>query len=690
MEKATQQQNHVLRPRLMAQACGLALAAMSMAYAPQAAAENFTLDNGDQVQWSAGISLGDAWHTTNPDPALYSRLYNNGGRFGTGGDGNQNGELNFGKGDSISAPLTINGEVQLKHDNLGFVLGARAWYDETLEHNPVPVGSANNGYVANTKLSDRGFYSGTGFEGAALTNAYVFGNFEPVEGKPLTIKLGDQVVNWGESLFIPGINQFGAFNYQALVTPGTTIKDALLPIPQIDANWGLGDGLSLEGFYQLSWVKSVLPGCGTFWSISDVYNCGNSNAVLFGDSTGVNQYAQLTGQTPLNALMTGIGMPNYHPNFSVPVLPDMKAKNSGQGGLSLHYYADSIETDFGFYAAAYNQRTPMLDVMRQGSPDPQSFFSGTFNGGSLLATLQGLGKLAAANPAMAPALGVAIQHLSGLVPLVTPVSAVWDYSGSTIKEVGMSASTTLNGWAVGGEASISKDIPVQFNPGDMLVGILMGNPILGLVGGAQGQFLNANAGPLSSWGASTAGTLLKGYDLHNKAQIQANTTKVFSQVAGAESLTLVGEIGVQKWSGIGDPNTPGNLRYGRGFTFGYATNNPAACAALNNPGGQNGYCNAAGFDTPSAWGYRVLGELSYPDVIAGWNLKPRVFWSQDVHGYSADGLFSQNREVLGLSMRADYNNKYYAQVTYTTFNHDATYDVWHDHDNIAVVAGVNF
>jgi len=61
-----------------------------------------------------------------------------------------------------------------------------------------------------------------------------------------------------------------------------------------------------------------------------------------------------------------------------------------------------------------------------------------------------------------------------------------------------------------------------------------------------------------------------------------------------------------------------------------------------------------------------------------------------VHGYSADGLFVQNREVLGLSLRADYNRKYYVQLTYTTFNHDATYDVLHDRDNIAVVAGINF
>ncbi|MBV8667184.1 MAG: DUF1302 domain-containing protein [Burkholderiaceae bacterium] len=734
MDQANQQDKKhkggMLRPRTMVQACGLALAAMSLAYAPQAAAENFTLDNGDQGQWSAGLSFGDAWRTTNPDPALYSPVYNNGGRYGRAGDGNQVGDLNFGKGASISAPITINGEVQLKHDNLGFVLGARAWYDETLETHNMARGNMNNGYVPNSKLNDSGFYPGTKFEDAVLTNAYVFGNFEPIEGKPLNVKLGDQVVNWGESLFIPGINSFGAFNYQALVTPGATIKDALLPIPQIDANWGLGDGLSLEGFYQFTWVKSVLPGCGTYWSISDIYNCGGSSGPLLGDSTGTNQYAQLNGLTPLTGLMAQLGVPNYAPNFRVGSQPDIKAKNSGQAGLSLHYYADSIETDFGFYAAAYNPRTPDLDLYRVATADPQSFFSGTFNGApvtSLLALLGGVagkaqglatqaGQAAQAAQAAAAAgnaaaaaqyaagaqaaaagakqLGAAAQALGNLVPLVTPVTAGWDYSGSTIKEFGISAATTIGGWAVGGEVSISKDVPVQLNPGDMVVGYIMGNPLLGKALGATGAALNGNAGPLASWATVPMGTILKGYDLHNKVQVQANTSKVFSQVAGAESLTLVGEIGIEKWSGISDPNTPGNLRYGRGFAYGYA--NPgtpgggAVCAILNNPGASQGYCNATGFDTPSDWGYRVMAELSYPDVIAGWNLKPRVFWSQDVHGYSADGIFSQNREVLGLTMRADYNNKYYAQITYTTFNHDATYDVLHDRDNIAIVGGINF
>ncbi|MFI4940024.1 MAG: DUF1302 domain-containing protein [Burkholderiales bacterium] len=695
-----------LKPLIMTQACSMALAALSAGIVPQAGAEEFTLDNGDQGRWSGGVSLGDAWRTGNPDKALYSSPYG-----GMAGDNNQDGDLNYGKGAPISTPLIVNGEVQLKHDNLGFVLGARAWYDDAEKRGTVPVGSYNNGLVPNARLSDNGLYSLSKFSGATFTNAYMFGTFEPVEGKPLTVKVGDQVVNWGESLFIPGINQFGAFNYQALVTPGATIKDALLPIPQIDVNWGLGDGLSMEAFYQFTWVKSVASGCGTFWSVSDVYNCGaGAMGTLSGDSTGVNQYAQLNGLTPLNGLTSAIGMPSYHPNFGVVGLQDINAKESGQAGVSLHYFAPSISTDFGLYAAAYRQRLPNIDIVKIGNPNPQSLFSGTFNGlppSALLGAVGGLvqsataakaaaaAAAAAGNAAAAAAYAAGAQQaafaastLGSLYPLVTPFSVAWDYSAPVIEEVGLSAATEVGGWSVGGETSFTKGFPVQLNPVDMAVGDFMGNLPAAL--GPTGAFLKANAGPLARFASAPAGSILQGWDLHDKLQLQMNTSKVLSRVAGAESLTLVGEIGVEKWTGIGDPNVAGNLRYGRGFTYGYATNNAAICSALNSPNSNPAYCGTSGFFTSTAWGYRLLGELNYPNVIDGWSLKPRVFWSQDVHGYSADSYFSQDREVLGLSLRAEYNNKYYAQITYTTFNHDATYDVMHDRDNIAAVAGINF
>jgi len=629
--KQSRSQHHTSRSA-MAQACSLALLALSAAYTSNSYADAYTLDNGDQVQWTADMSLGNTWRTMNANPALYSKPYG-----GTAGDGNQDGNLNYAKGDSISSPITLSGEFQIKHDTFGILIGAKAWYDYTLEHETVPVGSANNGFIPNTKLNDTGYASLSRFSGVAFNNAYMYKTFSTFDDNPLTVKVGDQVVNWGESLFIPGINQFGAFNYGATHEPGATIKDLLIPIPQISANWGLGGGVSIEAFYQFTWVPNVAPGCGTFFSPSDVYNCNNATTPLLGDAIGTQQ-VQLHGSPLLHGL-----------NFGVSSLQEKEGKNSGQFGLSSHYFDDALSTDFGIYYAMYNQRTPALSISNTPSSNPASLYSGRYTG-----------KLGAAA-------GVA-NELSGL-------TAYWDYSATDIKVMGLSAATEVFGWALAGEASYTDGLPVQINPADLVVGEQLG------------KYLGPAAGPLYALGKLAPDSMIQGYDLHSKTQLQMNTSKVISQVAGAESMTLVGEVGVQHWSGIGDPNNPDSIRYGRAFLYGFATDSAAVCGKLNpNPA----YCAANGFDTSSAWGYRVQAEFSYPNVLAGWNLKPRVFWSQDVHGTSGDGLFLQDRETLGVAARADYLNKYYVQIAYTTYNHNATYDPMSDRDNVSAVVGIHF
>jgi hypothetical protein len=41
-------------------------------------------------------------------------------------------------------------------------------------------------------------------------------------------------------------------------------------------------------------------------------------------------------------------------------------------------------------------------------------------------------------------------------------------------------------------------------------------------------------------------------------------------------------------------------------------------------------------------------------------------------------------------LRADYNNRYYADISYTSYNKSAKYDQFHDRDNMQFVIGANF
>ena len=653
-----------LIPTPAAGACRIALAILAAGGSSAALAEGFTLDNGVEGQWSLNMTMGAGVRATDRDPNLVSVA--NGGTAGVG-NGHDDGNLNFNKGTAFSSGPKITGELRLKKDNVGMFVRATGWYDYTLENKGVAHGSYNNGYVPGARLSDDGFDRLSTFSGAALADAYVFGTTDVAPDMPLTVKAGNQVVNWGESTFIPGINAMGAFDLTAAHRPGAQVKEILRPIPQITANLGTAGGLSFEGFYQLRWTRTVLDGCGTYWSMADSLNCPNG-AVVFGDSLGSDR-VQYTGAPVLAALppalLNAVGASSLAAtpiNFRLGRAPEVTPKNSGQFGLSSHYFAEALSTDFGLYFTNYHARTPTIGVVKTPSATP-SIYSGAY-AGVMGAITQALTK--AGNPA---------AKTFGLLAAFPGAEMDWNYGAENIHAIGLSAATEAAGFSLFGEASYTQGIPAQINAPDLLVGSVLG---IGPMASLQKQFRDPGV---------AQGSVLAAYDRKNKTQVQMSFIRLLPQVLGASQLQLMGEVGAQHWDGIGDPNT--STRYGRGFLFGFG---PTAalggtCAGLN---GFAGYCENKGYATSFAWGYRLQGELTYSDVFAGVNLKPRVFWSQDVKGYSVDNTFVEDRRNLGLAVRADYNSRYYAELSYSRFNHNAKYDIFHDRDNYAAVLGINF
>ena len=480
--------------------------------------------------------------------------------------------------------------------------------------------------IANTKLNDSGFDRLSKFSGIALLDAYGFGNFT-LAGKPVNVKLGSQVVNWGESTFIPGgINQYGAIDVPAARRPGAQVKEILLPIPQIAASVGLADGVSVEAFYEFKWTRTVLDGCGTYFGFGDIINCTK------GDNSGTKYIAFDPLGGPDFFGWNGYGAPFPAPlNGRMSLLADREPKDSGQFGLSAKFFSKPLDTEFGAYFVNYHQNTPAFTLERTPTNHPLSVWSGAF----------------------APA-----------VPL-PGISARFDYSGENIKVFGLSASTVLANWSFFGEVSHTKDFPVSVNGPDAVNAFFGAGPLAGRLTGAPGE-------------------LLVGYDRKSKTQLQVSTLKAFPNVMGADTLSFLAEIGFQHWGGIGDPAT--SVRYGRGGPYGPGPLAPGVCPTQANPD----YCENEGYATPNVWGYRMFFELSYPNVFAGVNLKPRLFVSHDVHGYSADGVFSQGRWSLAPGIRAEYNNKTYLDFSYNRFNHNAKYDFLHDRDFYSLVVGINF
>jgi hypothetical protein len=300
------------RSTVLAAAIGTALAA----YAGGAQALEFEFDNGTRINWNTTLSVGTSWRAESPHPYLYTRadgaligkwsgdplMPGEYAKKGDGLAGNQaggDGNLNWGKGDRFSTPFKIISDVEIKKGNFGGLLRVKAWYDEALNSGDVRVGNqANNfngvrpglgpvpGYgpcvgaggaprASRCRLRDRT----SGRRASSVTMVSRTSRSSTTStcsmhmcmdrlrwaDTDLQLRLGNQVVNWGESVFIQGVNQINPIDVPAARRAGAELKEILLPVWMAYANWGLSFG-SVEAFYQLQWNNTSIDGCGNYWA----------------------------------------------------------------------------------------------------------------------------------------------------------------------------------------------------------------------------------------------------------------------------------------------------------------------------------------------------------------------------------------------------------------------------------------
>jgi hypothetical protein len=640
-----------------------ALAAwLALALAPSAHAVNFDLDNGATVIWNTTVSAGTSVRNESPDPKLIhpnnAALYGIGGALGGNTD---DGTLNFEKGKAFSSPFKVVSDVEYKSGNWGALIRGKAWYDYTLEQKGVRHGSFANGYQQGAKLDDSNYEDLAKFSGAALLDAYVYGGFS-IGDHDTKVRLGRHVINWGESVFIQGVNQINPVDLPALRRPGTEVKEVLLPVGMLSANMSLGKGVSAEAFYQFEWQNSVVDGCGTYFLAVDASvgpNADHACRAGFLQSLSVAQAAQLSAL--LHRTIPAGDAGGAAAGAFLPATATREASNSGQFGLSVRVPVTAIDTEFGFYGLSYNSRTPILSTIKGNSPFPL--------------TTQLLGAAASQE------------------------SLFWEYP-EKVHLYGMSAATNLGGVAVGAELSYSPNFPVQLGAGDVLGGLVYGSApaalaVLG-VAAPVAALMNANRGPLNSrFQAAANGDVVAGYDRLKKTQLQVNAVQIFSNVLGAEAFSAVGEVGVQH---ANVPDSATGVRYGRSFVFGIGTHPgygplaaaiPGGCPILNTP--NNPGCANDGFVTKTAWGYRLRGQLSYANVAnLGFTAKPSVFWGHDVRGISADGTFNEGRGIMGLGLGFEYHKAYSLDLGYVTYRNNAQWDPLRDRDYYSVSVSASF
>ncbi len=376
-------------------------------------AANFQIGDFD-LSVNSTVSAGTSFRVEGRDKALYAT--GNTDEQGTRGTGlsstGDDGNLNYDSGDTFSTIIKGVHDFELKKDNYGFFSRVKWFYDYTLNKAGVPHGNGPNGYVKDARLDDNGFHPYARFDGIDLLDAFGYINTD-VGGMPLDLRLGKQVISWGESTFILSpIAGLNTIDVSAFRRPGAELKEGFTPSEMLYANLGVTDNTSIEAFYQLKWRKTVPEGCGTYFSSSD-FAADGCNFVTFGPLP--DQQSIATNATSLTRTL------------------DRQPDDGGQYGLALRTYAAELDTEFGAYYLNYHSRLPLVSILTSSTGAPYGAPTGK-DGRYLI-----------------------------------------DYS-EDISVLGASFATNVGGWAWSGELSYTMDQPIQMNAFDLLQGSLAFNP----------------------------------------------------------------------------------------------------------------------------------------------------------------------------------------------------------------------
>jgi len=619
--KRTRTEGASLRPRKLALAVGMALGGALPAHAA-------TFNIGEvEGRFDSSLSIGASWAMDNPDKKFIGSR-NGGSASSATSDDNR---LNFKKGEAFSKLFKGVHDLELKYQDTGVFLRGKYWYDFELK----------DGHQHLYDIDDSGRDQAARSSGAQLLDAFVYHNYS-VRDLPGSVRLGKQVVSWGESTFIQnGINSINPVDVSALRRPGSEVKEALIPVPMFYFNQGIVENLSLEAFYQLKWEKTVVDNCGTFFG---------SDIVAQGCDTGM----AING-SDFDRDIDGTGVRGGY--GYVPRLGDKDARDGGQFGVALHWMAESLnDTEFGLYAMNYHSRTPYSSWI--------------------------VGKGALADP------------VGGLFGQGGRSTARYFLTyPEDIRLYGLSFNTSVGTAALSGEISYRPNMPLGLNGTDISAAATLG---------AASTNPAVNAGlPIfaSGWADSAYGSLIQGYQRKPVTQAQVTLTNTFDNLplVRADRLTLVGEVGFTHVSDLG-PTDGSALRFGRSSVYGNGELGAAGSSSLLGLAGNAlctgvvntanpGECNGHGFYTGNSWGYRLRGQLEYNDVIGGVTLKPSLSFAHDVQGYGP--TFSEGEKALSIGLDGEYLSKYTASISYTDY-FGGDYNTNTDRDFLAVSLGVSF
>ncbi|HVW52020.1 MAG TPA: DUF1302 domain-containing protein [Trinickia sp.] len=331
---------------------------------------DFTTGLGDlHGSWVTNLTAGAGIRTKNPSCSLTGDPNSYG--CGAAANVNQwgssdNGDLNYKKGQPFSSYISATSELLLTMPSEGykFMIRGTAMYDFL-------VGDTARTPLSSTARAQVKYP-------VQLLDLWGEKDFA-LNGREAHVRLGNQVLNWGESYFASGgINQTNSVDIQKLLIPGTQLKQALLPAPILSFAAGLTRGLSTEAYYQFQWNGNRYPPVGTYWSVGNSFGRGavagtvsTTNGNAAGVDAGTIAGANSGNAATLAGINTGLLNGQYAgpPYNSLGILVNtvLPHEYKPQFGIKFNYRPKALDVNFGFYYENYTDKSPVLSSLANGT-----------------------------------------------------------------------------------------------------------------------------------------------------------------------------------------------------------------------------------------------------------------------------------------------------------------------------------
>ena len=663
--------------------CALAVSSVSSVNAARFELGDF------EVNFDSSFTLGTSYRVENRDWSLVGKnnqtnldWSNENGPYNTAvnnvytaqdvwqqpGSYSANGDLsnlNHDPGEAFSRIFSGTHELSLSQDNWGVFTRFMYFYDDAAHDTKAwknPLTGKTYDLCRDKQAEERLC------KDFRLLDAFVYFDFD-IADMPVSLRIGDQVVSWGESTLIThGINSINPVDITRLRAPGAELKEAFIPVGMVWTSIGLTENLSVDAYYQYEWEKTILPAAGSYFSTNDFAgNGGYYNGVQIGFTQNPDidapylaeqlntwvkqtmaanksdidaQIATLTSSTTSAEEKQAAGAEFYDLTSAYYVNATKVAimaqphenkypKDSGQYGLKLTYYSPELnDSEFGLYYLNYHSRRPVISG-RASNFTPDSLYS------DIQYLLEN---------------DITVENTSQLKSFT---QAFLEYP-EDIQLYGFSFNTSIDETALAGEIAYRQDEPFQIDDVELLY--------MGMPEQLANAGLRSDLAGISQLPHVESGGIAQGYIRLDTLQAQATLTHLFGPTLGADAIAVVFEVGGVQVKDMPDPdvlrlNGPGTARAGA------STSKQGLQLALSNG------AETTPFPTENAWGYRALARFTFNNVFSGVNVSPRLVFSHDVSGITPDPmyLFVEDRQSAALSINFDYQNKIQFDMGYNAF-----------------------